>query len=240
MERKELVRALENHFGVKAKYMRAPSFAYQIETGDNAFTIDREGKITDTDGKEYKLEEILTTEKHETVKEVNSTDCEIDLEMEGHTGTSLRNLVNMIYSKQGFIKVAFGLTQDIVGEDFSIGINEVKIESIEDFRIAVDDIGERSCPGIIFNFFQNKIVFRFLEEKVDDEKLEVYTQFVDLINSRAKEIKRASSKITISENPRYTFRTFLLRLGMIGNEYKVARKVLLANLEGNIAFRNKN
>lgn len=239
MERKKIIKALEEHFRVKAKYMRAPSFAYRIETGDNTFTIDREGKITDTNGKEYKLEEILTTEKHETVKEVNSIDCEITFEMEGHTGTSLRNFVNMIYSKQKFIKKSLGLEDDIITESFSIGINEVKIESIEDFKIAIDDIGERSCPGIIFNFFQNKIVFRFLEKEVNSRKLEVYKQFIDLINKRAKEIKRASNKITISDNPKYTFRTFLLRLGMIGNEYKVARKVLLANLEGNIAFRNK-
>jgi hypothetical protein len=46
--------------------------------------------------------------------------------------------------------------------------------------------------------------------------------------------------ITISDNARYTFRTWLLRLGMIGDEYKVTRRILLANLEGNIAFRNKN
>jgi len=35
------------------------------------------------------------------------------------------------------------------------------------------------------------------------------------------------------ENEKYPFRCFLLKLGFIGNEYKAARKILLARLEGN-------
>lgn len=59
MDRKEIVRALENHFDVKAKYMKAPSFAYEIEAGDKVFTIGRDGKVTDVNGKEYELDEVL-------------------------------------------------------------------------------------------------------------------------------------------------------------------------------------
>lgn len=41
-----------------------------------------------------------------------------------------------------------------------------------------------------------------------------------------------------SDNPKYAFRCFLLRLGFIGAEYKLTRKVLLRNLSGSSAFRN--
>ena len=44
-------------------------------------------------------------------------------------------------------------------------------------------------------------------------------------------------KTEITENPAFTFRTFLLRLGLIGPEYKNVREHLLANLEGNRAWR---
>ena len=44
-------------------------------------------------------------------------------------------------------------------------------------------------------------------------------------------------KTEITENPAFTFRTFLLRLGLIGPEYKNVRKHLLANLEGDRAWR---
>ena len=50
--------------------------------------------------------------------------------------------------------------------------------------------------------------------------------------------RRASRAKTNPENEKYTFRTWLLRLGMIGDEFKTARQHLLKNLEGNIAWRD--
>ena len=41
-------------------------------------------------------------------------------------------------------------------------------------------------------------------------------------------------------NEKYTFRVWLMRLGMMGDEYKVARKILLKNLKGHTAFRTKS
>jgi hypothetical protein len=49
---------------------------------------------------------------------------------------------------------------------------------------------------------------------------------------------KASPRPTQSTNEKYTFRTFLLNLGLIGDEYKNIRKHLLENLEGNIAWKN--
>ena len=40
------------------------------------------------------------------------------------------------------------------------------------------------------------------------------------------------------ENPRYAFHCFILRLGMIGDEYKTSRKVLLQRLTGNSAWKS--
>ena len=53
----------------------------------------------------------------------------------------------------------------------------------------------------------------------------------------ARDAKRVSSKPTETDNDKYAFRCFLLRLGFIGKEYKTARKILLRNLTGNSAFR---
>ena len=40
------------------------------------------------------------------------------------------------------------------------------------------------------------------------------------------------------DNEKYAFRCFLLRLGLIGNEYKVTRKILMKNLSGNASFKS--
>jgi hypothetical protein len=41
MERKELIKALGEHFGVEPKYMGVPSFAYQVQKTDETYTVDR-------------------------------------------------------------------------------------------------------------------------------------------------------------------------------------------------------
>ena len=52
-------------------------------------------------------------------------------------------------------------------------------------------------------------------------------------------MQRGASRIKRQpENEKYTFRTWLLRLGLIGDEFKTARQHLLKNLEGNIAWRD--
>ncbi len=62
MERKEIVQRVGEHFGVKPKYMEVPSFAYQIEAAEETYTVDREGKITTSDGKEIEFEKLLGLE----------------------------------------------------------------------------------------------------------------------------------------------------------------------------------
>ena len=55
-------------------------------------------------------------------------------------------------------------------------------------------------------------------------------------------MSRNAKRVTATEKPvdneKYAFRCFLLRLGFIGNEYKMERKILLKNLTGSSAFKN--
>lgn len=54
----------------------------------------------------------------------------------------------------------------------------------------------------------------------------------------AKEVRTASPKPQQSENPKYAMRTWLLRLGFIGDEFKTARELLTKRLSGDGSFRN--
>ena len=54
----------------------------------------------------------------------------------------------------------------------------------------------------------------------------------------AKEVKTASPKPQQNENPKYAMRTWLLRLGFIGDEFKTARDILTRRLAGDASFRN--
>jgi hypothetical protein len=72
----------------------------------------------------------------------------------------------------------------------------------------------------------------------DDSDGDIYCTFIEKLCDFAKNQKRVNNKPDISDNEKYAFRCFLLRLGMIGSEYKTARKVLLRNLTGSSAFRH--
>ena len=51
-------------------------------------------------------------------------------------------------------------------------------------------------------------------------------------------VKTASPKPQQVENPKYAMRTWLLRLGFIGEEFATARDILTRNLAGDAAFRH--
>ena len=61
--------------------------------------------------------------------------------------------------------------------------------------------------------------------------------FISMLCEFAKKQSRINRKPDTSDNPKYTMRCFLIRLGMVGAEFKTARKVILRNLTGNSAFR---
>ena len=58
------------------------------------------------------------------------------------------------------------------------------------------------------------------------------------ISNAAVTKKYCSAKVSQSDNMRYSFRVWLLNLGMIGDEFKNCRTHLLKHLDGNIAWRH--
>lgn len=71
-----------------------------------------------------------------------------------------------------------------------------------------------------------------------DGDADAYVKFITMFCEFAKNLQRVVNKPDASDNEKYAFRCFLLRLGMIGADYKAARKVLLRNLSGSSAFRD--
>ena len=77
----------------------------------------------------------------------------------------------------------------------------------------------------------------FQTEVEQDGDADAYCTFISMLCKFAKNQKRINNKPETTDNPKYTMRCYLLRLGMIGTEYKAVRKVLLRNLSGSSAFR---
>lgn len=79
--------------------------------------------------------------------------------------------------------------------------------------------------------------FPWFDRTVTSEEEQAYSEFIMAICKMSKELKRINPKSKDSENEKYAFRCFLLRLGFIGEKYKTSRKILLKNLKGSSAFR---
>ena len=84
----------------------------------------------------------------------------------------------------------------------------------------------------------DRITFAWLHGTITDETAKAYAEFISKLCLMARTQKRVTAKEKIVDNEKYAFRCFLLRLGMIGNAYKVSRKILLQNLTGSSAFKS--
>ena len=84
---------------------------------------------------------------------------------------------------------------------------------------------------------QNQVSFPWFPLASEPDAVSAYTEFITKLCGLAIKLKQVSLKDKEVENEKYAFRCFLLRLGFIGDDSKVARRILLQNLSGNSAFR---
>jgi hypothetical protein len=132
--------------------------------------------------------------------------------------------------------------EDDINLDIAVAIDECDTETydkVQDIVIskqtlikhALDidrPVVERTKEGINFPWFK--------ADCTPEESL-AYQQFVTALVNMAKNAKRVVAKERAVDNEKYAFRCFLLRLGFIGAEYKVSRKILLRNFTGSSAFK---
>jgi len=91
--------------------------------------------------------------------------------------------------------------------------------------------------SLAYSIEKETVEFPWFTIETEDDAT-AYSQFISALCDMVKNQKRINNKPDTSDNEKYTFRCFLLRLGFIGAEYKTVRKVLLRKLSGSSAFRN--
>jgi hypothetical protein len=83
-----------------------------------------------------------------------------------------------------------------------------------------------------------KIFFPWFTLHGQAGEADAYTRLVAALCDMAKNITRVTARERDVENEKFTFRLFLIRLGFVGAEYKMARKILLQNLSGNSSWKS--
>lgn len=96
-------------------------------------------------------------------------------------------------------------------------------------------LGVTSLPIMIS---EETLSFPWFHGELSPDEVKAYSEFISSLCQMANTQKRVNVSGKIVENEKYAFRCFLLRLGFIGEDYKVHRKILLSKLTGSSAFKN--
>ena len=252
-DRKALVQVIGETLGIKPVYMKVPTCAYKIGN----ITVSRDGEmiwdgLTDN-GTIRKIIDALSSAGYkaaegdlpepEDVEESTAeegTEVTVSLPVGGHNGATLRNLVNLVFTRAGLINRALG-TDLSAEKGLCDALSESEgISTAEDFLRVITGYEKENgtaLSGIAFT--PERITFSTLPEDSAAEKIRAFTELVSMMNRQAMEQKRIQAKAVNEENEKYALRIWLTRLGMNGPEFKETRRILMENLSGNAAFRTE-
>ena len=190
----------------------------------------------------------------------------IHIGAKGHTPQSLRNLANIMAGHENLLIDALGIDRHritrycrTVNPTFLQRLNKKKPTTMSQLA----DIwyeGNGACYGrnehyndsryhmlnLHATFTKGTVEFRLFQFDAPADgkqnglhagQLKAYIQLCLALSEMAKTVKTASPKPQQTENPKYAMRTWLLRLGFIGEEFATARDLLTRKLPGDAAFR---
>lgn len=281
INREAAAKAVAEHFGTSAHYIGGGYDKWEAKDNQGrSWTVmndssispetKRQGRkvVADLKHRVELVSPICTYSDIETVQEVTralrragafaNKSCGIHLHIgkERFTAKTLRNLVNIMASKEDLIYQALQVDEQRerrycqkVNQSFLEELNRQKPAELDEladlwYKGYNDRRSSKYHPSRYHGanlhavFHGPTIEYRFFNSTTHAGKVKAYIQFCLAISHQALSQKSASAKKTQTTNPKYTFRTWLLRLGLIGKEFETARLHLLKNLEGDSAFRN--
>ena len=191
----------------------------------------------------------------------------IHIGAKGHDAKSLRNLANIMASHESLLADALALDRGrmnrycrTVNPSFLERLNREKPTTMADLaeiwysgngaswgrdqhyndsRYHMLNLHATFTKGTIeFRLFQFDAPANGKKNGLHAGQLKSYIQLCLALSQMAKSLKSASPKPQQTDNPKYAMRTWLLRLGFIGEEFATARDLLTRRLAGNAAFRS--
>ena len=211
-DRKPLIATIASITGAEAKYLGAPSFAYHVDY----FTIDRIGAITFDDRADSEEVENLVERLASMGFEAEPVEREADTEAEqpaAHDGLTIQ------MPADGFTPEALNNLHSLIAAKGRLIRKALGVDLLP-VQVEADTVS-----------------FPWFSGEATAEEVKAYTHLITALCDMARNQKRITAREKDTDNDKYAFRCFLLRLGFIGAEYKEDRKILLRNLTGNGAFK---
>ena len=191
------------------------------------------------------LQNVVRELRHAKGKVNGSCGLHVHVDGAAHTGISLRNLLSIMFSKEDILFKALrvrpgGVTQysqkvkeHVVGEARAVR-NLTKEQFMSIWR-GVDRYHALNLQSMLTH---GTVEFRLFNATLHAGEVRTYVTLALAMNAQALRQSSTRAHRTASTNERFTFRTWLLHLGMIGDEFEAVRKHLLKHLSGDAAWRN--
>ena len=204
-----------------------------------------------------KLQEVVRCLRRSGAIVNESCGMHVHVDASNHTARSLKNALTIMYSKEDILFQALRV-QTSREEYYCKKVRPVVLEVIRKMpnsTISMDKLKDVWYEGrdgshthydstryyalnLHAVFSKGTLEWRCFESTLHAGKVRANITLALAISAQAINQKCTQMRKTpITENPAFTFRTFLLRLGLIGPEYKNVREHLLCNLEGDRAWR---
>ena len=201
------------------------------------------------------LQEIVRRLRHSGAFVNSQCGIHIHVDAGRYTPQTLRNLVNIIASKEDILYKALRIDPARMrwckktNEKLIEAINRKKpqtMEALKDIWYAGSTRGrdehynDTRYHGLNLHstFTKGTVEFRLFNSTTHAGEIKAYIQFCLAVSHQALTQKKASARKTVTDNEKYAFRCWMLRLGLSGDEFKTCRLHFLKHLEGNSAWRN--
>ena len=201
------------------------------------------------------LQEIIRQLRHKGAFVNSQCGIHIHVDASRYTPQTLRNLVNIIASKEDILYKALRIDPARLrwckktNEKLLEAINRRKpqtMEALKDIWYAGSTRGrdehynDTRYHGLNLHstFTKGTVEFRLFNSTTHAGEIKAYIQFCLAVSHQALTQKKASARKTVTDNEKYAFRCWMLRLGLSGDEFKTCRLHFLKHLEGNSAWRN--
>lgn len=202
------------------------------------------------------LQEVIRQLRHKGAFASEKCGIHIHVDASRYTPQTLRNMVNIMASKEDILYRALQI--DPARLYYCKKVNEKLIETInqkkpktmgqlKDLWYAEDPNGDRNkhynstryhMLNLHATFTKGTVEFRLFNSTTHAGEIKAYIQFCLAVSHQALTQKSASPRRTVTDNEKYAFRCWMLRLGLIGDEFKTCRLHFLKHLEGNSAWRH--
>ena len=212
-QRKKVVEVVGKALEKQAVYWGAPTFSYRV----GEVKITRDGSICSEDAAEVERVRTALREAGFVAEEDESEMPTAEVETAAMTDDEDRLTISL--PRSSFTETALKNLDALLASKGKLIQKAFNIEKAT------------------YTLTEETIKFAWFHGKIAEDTVRAYTDFISKLCEMAQKQKRAVAKEKAVENEKYAFRCFLLRLGMIGDDYKTSRRILLQNLTGSSAFK---